>query len=336
MKYWRLLFHARIEAELDKLVAQERLTLTNVRERIARIGRSEFEEVRAVLKQEDMLLPPVDDVSTYVQFVAVYLGLRHFIERLLPDYFPSITVWSAIDAIVAQDIDGDHWFNETRLPGCPEPNEGAVEDEELLTITRTEPSIASQRKQSERAYCRMMERADRARDRGNDVRSATLRWQAAQVIGLKLAKTSRNMAREDLDRLAGRLGKALDLEPLAVCELGELLGGFLHLAARGLWTAEARFLYDLQNVCVDHERGVYALDMLDWLLSRGRQPIKRPLPSQREVLLSKHLRAAQHRLRSVRMSPQNRERLSRLMEIGRQTNRSAAARFIPPAIWMRP
>jgi hypothetical protein len=314
LKYWRLLFHARVHVELDKLVADDRLTPTSVQDRIARIGRLEFEEIRAVLKQEDLLLPPVDDVSTYIEFVAVYLELRQFIERLLPDYFPSISDWSAIDALVAHDIDGEHWFNETRLPGCPEPNEGAVEDEELLTARRTEPSIASQRKQSERAYCRLMERADRARERGNDVRSATLRWQAAQVIGPKLAKTSRNMAREDLDRLASRLGKALDLQPEAVSELGELLGGMLHLAARGLWTAEARFLYDLQNVCVDHERGVYALDMVGWLLSRGRQPIKRPLPSQREVLLSKHLRAAQHRLRSVRLSPQSREQLSSLME----------------------
>lgn len=314
LKYWRLLFHARIHVEFDKFVADERLTLSGVHDRIARIGRLEFEEIRAVLKQEDLLLPPVDDVSTYIEFVAVYLELRHFIERLLPDYFPSIGDWPAIDALVAGDIDGEYWFNETRLPGCPEPNEGTVEDEELLTTRRTDPAIASQRKQSEKTYCRLMERADRARERGNDVRSATLRWQAAQVIGPKLAKTSRNMAREDLDRLAGRLGKALDLETAPVIELGELLGGMLHLASRGLWTAEARFLYDLQNVCVDHERGVYALDLVGWLLSRGSQPIKRPLPSQREVLVSKHLRAAKKRLRSVRLSPQSRDRLSSLME----------------------
>ena len=61
-------------------------------------------------------------------------------------------------------------------------------------------------------------------------------------------------------------------------------------------------LYDLQKVCVDHERGVYSLDLWRWIKSFGRAPLKRPLPGQRDVLISKHLHSAARRLSSVRIS----------------------------------
>ena len=63
-------------------------------------------------------------------------------------------------------------------------------------------------------------------------------------------------------------------------------------AMRGIWTPEARLLYDLQKVCVDHERGVFKLDLPGWLRSGGRRPLKRPVPCQREVLMIKHLHGA--------------------------------------------
>ena len=60
-------------------------------------------------------------------------------------------------------------------------------------------------------------------------------------------------------------------------------------------------LYDLQKVCVDHERGIYTLDVVGWATSLGRKPIKRFLPGQRDVLISKHLRGAARRLPSARL-----------------------------------
>ena len=38
---------------------------------MARLGASEFAEVRAVLKQESFLIPPVSDESIYIEFAAV-------------------------------------------------------------------------------------------------------------------------------------------------------------------------------------------------------------------------------------------------------------------------
>jgi hypothetical protein len=69
----------------------------------------------------------------------------------------------------------------------------------------------------------------------------------------------------------------------------------------------------LQKVCVDHEREIYTVDLVEWAGSWGQRPIRRGLPSQREVLMSKHLRSATRRLAVVRLSDGQREQLSGLL-----------------------
>ena len=68
-----------------------------------------------------------------------------------------------------------------------------------------------------------------------------------------------------------------------------------------MWPVEARLLYDLQKVCIDQERTIYALDLVEWFVSWGQQPIKRPLPNQGQVLTVKHLRSAARRLAQARL-----------------------------------
>src|SRR5262249_56888088 len=100
--------------------------------------------------------------------------------------------------------------------------------------------------------------------------------------------------------------------------------------ARGIWTAEARMLYDLQKVCVDHERGIYSLDVVGWATSLGKQPIKRMLPGQRDVLVSKHLRSAMHRLPSAQISNRARSRLAALLQAAtHRAEGNLRARFKP-------
>ena len=313
LKYWRLLYHARVHVELERKIADGRLTTAMVQERVAAIGRLEFEEIRSVLKQESLLLPPVDDTSIYVEFVAVYFELKFFASRLLADYFPSIRDWSAIDALVEQDFSGREWFASTRLPGSPEPHEQTIEDEESLTERRADPAATNPRKQSDRLYCRLMNLADRARVRGNDVRSSIMRWWAALRIGPKLARAAREQGREDLRHLAERLAAAVGMSGTERAAWGDVLEEMLPVAARGIWNAEARFLYDLQKACLDHEQGVFQLDVMGWLTSLGRRSLKRELPHQREVLISKHLRGAQARLPSLRMPAIRREQMAELL-----------------------
>ncbi len=88
----------------------------------------------------------------------------------------------------------------------------------------------------------------------------------------------------------------------------------MELSSRGIWTPEGRTLYDLQKVCVDHERGVYTLDVFGWIGSLGRKPLKRFLPGQRDVLMSKHLRSAARRLPAAKLSHRARSRLAALLQ----------------------
>src|SRR4051794_28520661 len=67
-KFWRLLFHARVHVHLAGRVADGKLTAAGVHERVRRIGRTECNEARAVLRQENFLLQPDDPVSVYEEF----------------------------------------------------------------------------------------------------------------------------------------------------------------------------------------------------------------------------------------------------------------------------
>ena len=118
---WRLLFHAKIHAAMDDLVAAGRLTQAVVRRRTEQLGAAEFEEICMVLGQEDMLLPPRTDVSIYAEFVAVYAELRRFAGSFLARYFPGLENLAAVDAILRQDIDAGGLFRATRPHGAPLP-----------------------------------------------------------------------------------------------------------------------------------------------------------------------------------------------------------------------
>jgi hypothetical protein len=111
-----------------------------------------------------------------------------------------------------------------------------------------------------------------------------------------MLEATRKGAAADLERLVGRLQAALELHDREAEEWRTTLPALLAPAARGLWPQAARLLYDLQKVCVDYERDIYAVDLVEWIVSAFRQPIKRPLPLQADVLLVKHLRSAARRL----------------------------------------
>ena len=115
---WRLLFHARIHRALDGQIAAGRLGPEIVRARIERIGATEFAEIRAVLGQEDFLLPPKTDLAVYVEFAALFLELRYFAANFLSSYFPAIEDLDRIDALLAEDVDAKGIFQATRLPGA--------------------------------------------------------------------------------------------------------------------------------------------------------------------------------------------------------------------------
>jgi hypothetical protein len=90
-------------------------------------------------------------------------------------------------------------------------------------------------------------------------------------------------------------------------------------------------LYDLQRICIDREKPISAIDLVGWLTSFGRRPLRRPMPDQLEVMILKHLRAAARRVRGLRGPEPARGELERLIvgAIGRQ-ERAIRARFREP------
>ncbi len=327
LRYWRLLFHARVHVAMDERAAEGELGPSALRQRISQIGPATFEEIREVLLQEGFLLPPRDDLEAYIEFAAVYLELRHFASGLLPWYFPTVEHFERIDAVLAQDMDARSLYEATRPDGAAVPPDlpdsapsGAPEPwsarDEAVGVLPDEPEPPGKGRPSERKYRRLSSRAERAASVGNHVRAARLCVKAQRVAPRQLAGSARDAVRAQVDHMVRRLKHALDLDDAGPQPWRDSLAALVELAPRGMWTAEARLLYDLQKACADHEREIHAGDLVEWVLSLGKRPIHRPLPSLRDVLLSKHLRSAQRRLPAVRITGNQRRHLADLIRAG--------------------
>jgi hypothetical protein len=310
VKYWRLLFHARVHVA----VAERRFSDAAVRERIHGLGWTEFDEIRTVLRQEKYLLPPRDDRTAYEEFAAVYLELRFFDAALLPLYFPTIEDFDHVDRMVAGDVDAVALFAATRPAGAPDPV-CQVDSPDRAEEPWLEPTGVTTvpRAVSDEWYRALMARADRVAVAGNTVRAAIRRSQAALTAPPALAGTVQARAADELHNLVGRLQQALELNDPEAAAWRRALPALLPRAARGVWPAEARLLYDLQKACVDHERPAFAPDLVEWAYSHFRRPFVRPLPDQPLVLAVKHLRGAASRLVSVRVAESERHALSTLL-----------------------
>jgi hypothetical protein len=309
-KAWRLLYHCRLHCALEALQRDGKLPPEAVRQRIRAIGELEVEEARAVLKQENLLLPPRPadadgdrhdraDRETYAEFACAFLELRAFDPEHLPRWFPSADP-ARVEHVLAGDVDAAELLGATRLEGAaeaPPPAEPAEQDE-AADVEPVAPAPPAD----------LPDRASRAVRRGNQVRAAILLCRAGRAAE----------AQAQLDGLASRLHHALGgASPVAPAPaeaswragLAALLPG----AARGGWSIEARMLYDLQKVCVDNERDIFTVDLVEWFVSWFRRPIKRPLPDQPVVLTVKHLRQAVHRLTGARLPAEARAGLSDLL-----------------------
>lgn len=305
--YWRRLYHAAVHRAYARLIREGKLTPTDVVARISQLGVSVFAEARTVLDQEHYLWPDADDVAIYVEFAAVFLELRYFASNLVPIYFPSIRDPERVAALLNRDFDTHALFAQTRLPGAPDP------------VVRTD----TKSDESHDYYWRLMRASDRAERLGNTVRAAIIRTKAARVAPAAQTESTRDAARADLHRLTRRLQAALELTDAEVAEWDQDLPALLDKADQGTNPSEAALLFDLQKVGIDHEREIYSLDVIEWALSGGKRPIKRPLPAQRLVRITKHLRSAAARLTQARLSDEKRQHLARLMQtaLSRTENR---------------
>lgn len=305
-RLWRQTFHASIHHEIE----QRKLTLPDVRARINAIGQTEFDEIRFVLRQDDLLLPPDDDLGAYIEFAATYLELRSFAPAAVARTFPALERLDRVDATLGQDVDAKALLDRTRPPTSPEIAEVvrrmAPQEEEIVVATR--------RSEAHTVAGKVSPAAAKARSRGNLIRSILLR--------VRVKGTEADVETE-VTHLVSRIATALRYDfappvngPEIIAEWVRTLMPIVKLAPaahRLPWNPEARLLYDLQMVAIDHERELFALDVVEWCLSLGKRPVKRPLPAQREVRIVKHLERAIEKLARTGLLEVSRAAVARLL-----------------------
>ncbi len=317
---WRVLAPARVQATLKRRVAEGTLDLARIHQRIDRIGQAEFDEIRSVLRQEHYLQDARDPITSYVEFASLFAELRYFAPEMLPRHFPSLGDPGRIDTILAEDLDIPGLLAHYRPPGAPDlPEPGPVRDDEDETGPYVPLEDEEQRTDLEPRvrtrwlYRFLVRKANQAAARGNHMRAAIRRIRAARFAPVGREESTREAARRELERLAQQLVPALGLRGSEVSQWRRALPPLASRAGRGIWSREARLLYDLQKVVLDHGREIYTVDLVEWALSMGQRPIKRPLPFHREVLIGQHLFSARRRLAKVRLPEVDRDRLAVLL-----------------------
>lgn len=362
IRAWRLLFHARLHLAVQQSLVLGFLSPPQLRKRIHQIGEAEFEEIRAVLHQEGFLLPPrgmedrqstlfptPDDAAVYEEFAAVFFEMKYFAWNSLPRWFPGLDDLEAVAAALELDVNAREIFAASRPRGAPDPaDRTALEEIDEWTVgPEDRPASAIRDRQeprppgimpSAKKFRNILRRAQRPAALGNVVRAAIWRAKSLHHAPPEMIARTRAAVRDDVNRLIIRLQAALELEDVSPQPWHDTLRSLVFAAAEGFWTAEGRLLYDLQKVCLDHERDVYATNLWSWMWGcmafvagwlrnrvaglrrknapsepREIPPLRRSLPNQRDVLMSQHLRTAERRLAAVRLPETQRKQLSELL-----------------------
>jgi hypothetical protein len=325
---WRLLFHARVHQIYAELRAAGKLTAETVRRRAAALGEAEFEEVRAVLAQDGCLLAPDDAVSVFEELAACYLELRCFDQERRTHHFPGVESFEVLDRFLAEDLDAEGLLARTRPEGAA--NAPAQQGPDADPDELPEPEApASAPSANPAALSRLAARADQAAGRGNLVRAAILREKLARVPQGPAAGAD-EVAAHEIGGLVARLRNALVFPEAEADDWARAMQALLEPAARGFWTVEARLLYDLQKVCVDQERELYAADLVEFFVSWFRRPVQRPLPLLPAVLTVKHLRSAAHRLTRAHLPNDLRRRLAELLHAAEAQAEARLRRQVRP------
>ncbi|MFT3768779.1 MAG: hypothetical protein QM820_25310 [Minicystis sp.] len=308
---WRYAFHARIHQEIER---GGRITPALLCERIHRIGQTEFDEIRLVLRQDDLLLLPHGDLETYAELAAYYLELKHFSPALLRETFPALGDRKAIDAVLAEDVDVARALAETRPEGAPGP--ARAPSSPHLPSAPVHEKVPLEARELLPGALRGL--ADDARRRGNVVRSALSRLRIGAAGGAE-GEAAIAEARADLAALAGRLDAALGgSEGGAAIDTKAwepLLLALAQRAARRVvfrWV-EARLLFDLQRACLASEKAIGKVDLVDFALSLGKRPLARLLPATRPIRVARELASAAEKVGHVGLTEPERARLGELL-----------------------
>jgi hypothetical protein len=326
-RYWRAIFHARVHLALDAKVTSNELDAAVLRERIDRVGQLEFDEVRAMLRHDDLVLPPYGDREVYVEFAAVYLELRYFAPGLLVSTFPGIARFEDLDAMFAEDLDVAALLEDGRPAEVPRPTLGPLSNTTVASSS-THASFAladavTLRPASPSKVASLLEKARRASAEGNDVGAALAAAYAATVEEPELRRRAESATREALSSLGARLNAALAPPSGAHprrrpapswTALLAIVGDRAAVERATRFAVEARLLYALQLAALAHERPQSVVDVAGYVVSRGARRIVRELPATRELRVAQRLREAAKLVRHVRVQAAERKLLAKLLD----------------------
>ncbi len=313
LEYWRRVFRCRVESTVRGRFQRGELSPVQLMQRIDRIGQTEYDEIRAVLRSDDRVLPPRTEEAVYAAFAARFLELRYFAPDRLHDEFPALREVARVESVLAEDVDGLQCFEATRPQGAADPAED-LGDEPLEAPPPDYPSESDDEPRNERRFRAFVARAKKAEERGNLVRAAILLVKAARLTSKKRGVQVLVEARALLDRLVGRLQRVLNFDHNEFQRLAAALRALLERCPHNIWTVEARLLYDLQTVCHDFERELYAIEPVRKLLSLGRRPLRQKVDAPRLVLAYRHLRRVGKRVLAAQVSAHHRRTLNTLVD----------------------
>lgn len=286
--YWRRLFHAAVDRAVEREGGgfDEDPVLFNATVR---------HEIRAVLQQDMRLLEPDNDRELYREFVALLLELEYFVPGLLDAYFPGFLKLDDVTRLLENRYHTRTLLESTRPTGAVNPlkslHKPASSTSIELPATDEPPDAAT------------VSEAVEARELGNDVRAALLNRELGYLVE----------AEEHLRHLVERLRTPLHFEAAATGPWFEALRPLLDEGCRGYWPPASRLLFELQKACLDVERNVYSIDAIEWLVTFGKQPIKRLLDKPREVNVLRRLRTAARLLRRTHLRTSQRDLLDHLL-----------------------
>jgi hypothetical protein len=308
--YWRALYRAAVMNAVDLKLAAGALTPEACRERLARFGPAAAREIRFVLESEHLVAPGADDADAYRTFAAVYLDLDHFTAHGAEEFFPALPRGPAVRAALAEDV-GPELLAASRPAGAADPERESPPDERSAAAPAAAPADALPPPPGGTAP--LLRTADAAEQKGNVVRAAILRAQAAGAAQGPDRERAAAAALAAVRQLVDRLGDMLGWDADTREEWRQALAPLLPPAARGIWPRAARCLYELQRIPADYARDVFAVDLPEYLRTLGRRPVRRHLPHAKPVLVLMAFRKAHNQLLRSGLGEPEQLRLDRLM-----------------------
>ncbi len=268
---WRHLFHLAIDREIDRALADGRLTDTAIERLRHRLGAAQWHELRGALEAEHLLADEDPDRHLFREFVAFALELKHFDPDHLEVHFPGLRNLDDAVRLATELFDVGTLLEKTRPAGMGD------------SLEAPGPPVRVEWPSGPTSDALGCQAADWSR-KGNDLKAAVDLYRAGSAE-----------AATYIDRFATRFGDVLEFDPAEREAWRQAFRDLVPAASAGGWPTERRLLYEVQRACLAAERETYAADLVEWLISFGRRPIKRRLTKPKWLDVVRRLRAALHR-----------------------------------------